>query len=336
MNQLVLEKNQCAPELPTTEMLQREFIVLSEGELCVQMGRRAVRQAYDDPSSVSAYGVGECGVVAESAEFRLLEGKNIMRFSYDACAFVMQRLNVWKPRSKADDWFGVETTDPEFAYRTVAEAVNQGVNVCMEIGYRQQLERYRELLTMAWVGARATEDLEKRQEIIDIFVEHHDIPLGIKNGQDGEIDIALELVEEINSARTQKLNFEGTEEVAPVFLIYRGGNNYDTPELVEEKIVEVIDRTEGKVMLDTAHSVEIAFDPEDRGGKPKQKTIAGQRAASMMITRLSEDKVFMGILAEASDIKGKTDPNMLPGDAFRAIYEIEQNKKKLQLSKIRK
>jgi 3-deoxy-D-arabino-heptulosonate 7-phosphate (DAHP) synthase len=329
----IMLPNQIVPVSPTTDQLERQYPLLFDGERCVAIGRMSMQDAYALPEVYSAHGIGECGVVDDNeqegaCDIRSEEADKLQQASAEMKTLIMQRLNVWKPRTKPEDWHGVETTNPDYAYAQVAGAANKGVNVCMEVGYQAQLERYKPLLTMAWIGARTLDDPAKREDMLQLFTQHHDIPLGVKNGQDGEIDDALTFIDEVNDARQQKCDEQGLDDPMPAFLIYRGGNNYLTPELVEEQIIEAIQVTNGKVMIDTAHGVEIAYDPFERPDGKKQKSIEGQELATQMIAELAQKYAFMGILSEASSIIGVTDPNMPIMRALRTVHEIQKSKSK--------
>lgn len=184
----------------------------------------------------------------------------------------------------------------------------------MEIFYEDQLDRYGDLLSAMWFGSRSIDNPELREALIEMAVKHHSIPVGVKNGLDGNTEAAENLISEINQRRKLK-----AEESAPAFLIYRGGTDYRTPQSVERKIREVIDSSEGKVVIDTAHGVESAFDP---CGNFK-KSVVGQISALAMTRKLQgEGCSFMGLLVEASDNKGQTDPNIPFSQALRIIRQI--------------
>jgi len=314
--QETLMPHQMSPTHVSQEELNGLFVVSEEAYRTVDMNRQIIKDTYHSPGSRLIVAMGECGVVSGLSEQRIRrrEGRRLNRLSEITGSLLMQRLNVWKPRSNPDDWHGIETTDPMFAYETVVVAVNRRVPATMEIFYEDQLERYGHLLSAFWLGSRSTDNPELREALIRMAVNYPHIPVGVKNGLDGSINTAVSMIDEINRRRR-----DIASDATPAFLIYRGGSAYNTPQKVENMIRGVIEDTEGRVVIDTAHGVECAFDPK----RSFQKSVIGQLSALAMVERLLIDGyTFMGLLVEASDNKGQTDPNIPFSMAYRRVEQI--------------
>jgi len=67
----------------------------------------------------------------------------------------VSRLPTWKPRTNDDDWHGIEETEPDQAMHQIARAVRRGVPVTLEVGNAGHVTKYRNLLSMMWIGSRS-------------------------------------------------------------------------------------------------------------------------------------------------------------------------------------
>jgi hypothetical protein len=243
------------------------------------------------------------------------EGKRIAELSVGRPDLhTLHRIPPWKPRSNKESWHGEETTNPAGAYRTLASLAARQTNAAIELGSRAHIERYGPMLTFGWTGSRNAENVAL---IRTLAIRDPKLPLGIKNGLDGDIDGALERVK-----MAEKIRDPG-DKPAPVVLIYRGGENARTPEQWEGAYLRALDITEGRLIVDTAHGSEMAHDP----GRRFKKTLAGQIAAMEAVIRLAEEgRVPAGIMIEASDIDSPVDPVMPLETALegvRRLYEIK-------------
>jgi hypothetical protein len=179
----------------------------------------------------------------------------------------------------------------------------------MEIGYTEQLQRYASRLVLIWAGGRnVANDLLIEQ----MALQDPSIPMGVKNGLDGDIGLALKQVECANNLRSPG--------DAPVFLIFRGGDNAKTSERWADEYKSALAATAGRLMVDTAHGSEMAHDPSGAYKKSQE----GQEAAAYHVLGLARQGLLpAGITLEASDWVGPTDPNMRLGIALSVISELQ-------------
>jgi hypothetical protein len=207
----------------------------------------------------------------------------------------VQRLNTWKPRSRPEDWHGMESTESEVgrAHAIVTHHAAQYGNAAMEVGYEDHLQRYERSLAIGWIGARAEQDLGLLEAIASV----EGLPVAVKNGLSGEVEPALKRLHIINEIR------EGVGAAA--VLLYRGGENALTPQAWEDAYLETLELTNGAVIVDCAHGGMRAHTP-DNG-----KSVEGQRRARDHVIDLAErGYVPAGIMLEASDTPSVVDPNM--------------------------
>jgi len=208
----------------------------------------------------------------------------------------LDRECFFKPRTNPADWHGMDSSDSDLAYDIVANLAATHANVVAEVGSLEQLRRYGGTLTALWSGGRNVENTEL---IKDLALADPSIVVGVKNGLDGEIELALEQVRLIERLRG--------EEGAPAVLIYRGGENARTPLASQDMYKRAHEATGGKLFYDAAHGVEMAYHPAGEF----TKSVAGQMLASQALVHLTEQGYPpLGKFAEASDIEAIMDPHM--------------------------
>lgn len=252
-------------------------------------------------------GIGTIAIIGPCAldnneEVLLSESMQLHKLQEQTDLITISRRAFWKPRSNEDSWKGLETTDPHDSYRLVLGNAQKFANNSAEIGHFEHIEKYGALLNFGWFGARnKNPDLKQRVADWD-----HSLSLGIKNDLDGTIDDALREIDDINSAR------QHIENSGKAILIYRGGNNAQDPESWSQNYLNALEKTNGKLIVDTAHGAEMAFHPDGAF----KKSVAGQRASLNRVLELAENGAKpLGIMMEASDItetsdERRVDPNM--------------------------
>ncbi|HVX56110.1 MAG TPA: hypothetical protein VHA37_00100 [Candidatus Saccharimonadales bacterium] len=224
----------------------------------------------------------------------------------------LDRECFFKPRTNPADWHGLHSSDPEAAGQMLGQLADRHANVIAEVGSIEQFERYGASLTALWIGGRAVGNTDLIEELA---VADPTIVIGVKNGLDGEIDLALEQV-----ARIERLR---GDEGAPAVLIYRGGTNAQTPQASQDMYKRAHEATGGRLFYDAAHGVEMAYHP---AGEFK-KSVAGQVLASEALIQLTEHGYPpLGKFAEASDIDAIMDPHMPLDQALehsRRVHELK-------------
>lgn len=207
-----------------------------------------------------------------------------------------------RPPEQQQPWEGLETTEPETAREIVAHQAAMHGSLAAEVALPHHLPTYGNSLSFAWLGAR-TKDLRLVEQVALYDLS---LPVGIKNSLSGDIEPALTTVRTINELRARAA--DRLEVVAaPAVLIYRGGENAQTPQAWEDRRLRAHEITEGRMLDDMAHGTEMAHDPAGQ----YQKSIVGQeRAWEHLLELVAEGYVGVGVLTEASDAASLIDPNM--------------------------
>lgn len=137
------------------------------------------------------------------------------------------------------------------------------------------------------------------------------LPVGIKNDLSGSTDVAVNEARRLSSLRE--------DSDTPVVILFRGGENAKTPEDWEEQYKLAFERTEGRLIVDTAHGVEMAHAP----GADFTKSVIGQVACLEHVIKLAEDGFApAGIMIEASDAISPTNPNMPHSSGISGIQRF--------------
>lgn len=252
----------------------------------------------------------------------LVEGMLLSNLASDSLV-TLHRQPFWKPRSPAlngpKPWEGLEDTDPEIALSRAQLAVDEGVSIAAEIGKTEHINRYSDLLTFAWIGARSLDNME----LIDYVASNlpADLPLGIKNDLTGNIDGALKTIDRINERRADM-----SDHPAEAILIFRGGSDFDKPRKWSWQVEKAYVATAGRLIIDTAHGSEMAHDPEGNF----KKSVEGQIFCLEHVIFLADHGIFpRGVMIEASDYENpdktkRTDPNMPFASAAMGILELSR------------
>lgn len=311
-----------APEVPTTRDLHQAYPLTAEAELNVGQMRGQVSAAIQNYLAQTLGIIGYCarpGVA--QAEVIMHESRMISEVNdAENGLVVLHRGPMWKPRTNPDDWHGEETTDPEGAYMTMRDQAEAHANLAVEIGKPYQLSRYGHLLSFIWTGGRSIDDGELMKAVA---LEDPTLPLGIKNGLDGNIDRAMEQIAYVEELRGS--------EAAPVVLIYRGGSKAKTPEEWKEAVLEVHEATGGRYLLDTAHGSEMAHHPDGNFQKSEEGQIEALASANRLV---GEGNANIGAMMEASELESPTDPHMPLSIAINGIRQQHQLKLNLQAAQL--
>lgn len=258
--------------------------------------RQQISNAINNPEENLISIIGPCPLVNEpeiiNHEAQL---KHDLEVSLEGM-IVLDRQCFTKPRSNPADWQGLDSSEPDAALQIVTDLSQEYANVSAEVRFQSNLESYGNQLSMVWTGARNIEDYN----LIHLLATYDpSLPIGIKNGLYGDIELALEHVDYINQIRPQ-----GS---APAVLIYRGGQDALNHKHSAEKYKKAHEATEGRIIRDNAHGIEMAHNPSGKF----EKSIAGQIRASHAALQLAhEGYVPLGVMYEASALESIMDPHM--------------------------
>jgi phospho-2-dehydro-3-deoxyheptonate aldolase len=308
-----------APEYPTIETLHKQHPLSPEATERIADNRLAVSRALGGESTRLAVIMGPCSLALENSGLALSESARLAELTQDPDSNIVavHRLPPWKPRSDEKSWWGAETSDDpaevEEVYALLQQIAERHGNIGMEIGHIPHLERYGNLLTFGWQGARNLQDSQLTEQLA---VYDPTLPVAIKNSTDGELDAGLNAVERIRRLRDYKL---GTAA-----LLYRGGDNARNPN-DWGKQTHMAYNLDLPLVVDGAHGGEQAHDPEGNFGK----SIEGQEKALEHLLDIAHEtsQTPAGVMIEASDGASRTDPVMPPETAIEIVQELAKIRK---------
>ena len=304
-----------APALPTTEQLQDDHQLEAEAEIALARERVGGILVGRAPGLVGI--IGPCSM-NEQVDIIVEEGDQLRQLTEtEQGLYVAHRMPVWKPRTNPEDWHGMETTEPEQAFRTLARQANEGTGVAIELATMRHAQRYMGMLTLGWFGSR---NVDGEDMILKVAQHDVELPIAIKNGLDGTIDSALMRASAVRDARG--------EDAAPVVLLYRGGESAQTPVAWERTYRDALERTGGHMIVDVAHGSEMAHDPN--GGS--KKSVPGQIAAMNHVISIAREhgELPTGIMMEATSAESATDPVMpfqIAVNGLRELLEVQRSQK---------
>lgn len=290
-----------APTKPTIFELQQSFSLTSEAERAIAKQRNVVSQALLGKLSALIAIAGPCAMTLDRAIIDE-EGNKLKHLQHGSALITLHRIPPWKPRTNPQDWHGLESErkTTTAAFQTIVERAVRTANVAIEIGHTSHIERYGHALSFAWIGGRNVHN----DELVEaVGLKLPSLPIGIKNGLDGEVTNAIRQVNRLAALRTPN--------DAPVVLVYRGGSNAKTPREWEDHYLRANEATNGLLIVDSAHGSGMAHDPSGNFLKSSN----GQLRCLNHIVKIATQKSVYprGIMLEASDAPSPTDP-VIPFD----------------------
>ncbi len=297
-----------APEAPTTETLHAMHPLSNEGRQKVYEKRKQTADALKFGRTLLAI-VGPCAMTGDE-EGILGENSRIAEFADRNKMVILHRLPPWKPRTNADGWFGLETTDPVKAHQITVAIAEQNGNLAMEFGHTTHIERYIAQAALGWRGSRNDEKGELLNELIH---SEETLPLAIKNGMNGSTQGTI--VEARRASQLRK-----TSDHTPVSMIFRGGVDFQTPPEWIGEYTNAFMISDGRFIVDVAHGSEQAHDPNKKFGK----STIGQLACLHAVNCIAEATTWIprGVMIEASNLPSPTDPVVPLDAAFEALERL--------------
>lgn len=291
---------QRAPRSPALQTLRERYPLSADAKDIIAERRGRTSDAFNRSTVSFVTWMGGCALTLDEyvadSEARTLD----MMQRTTPGLVTGQRNNFWKPRTNPKANHGLET-EPETvedAYRIVARRAATTANAVAEIGHPYHIRRYGPMLTAAWIGGR---NVTNTALIEAVALKLPKLPLGIKNGLDGDITIAQKQADMVN-------NLRGPND-APAIVIYRGGENARNPVQWESQYMDALNKTNGNLIADIAHGGEQAFAPFGNFAK----TDVGQIACMGAVIRIAElyGELPIGIMMEATNSKNNpVDPPM--------------------------
>jgi len=303
-----------APLRPTTSELSRRYPRTQEHHELLAKQRQRVSDMLGEYGAGLLAVIGPCAMTDSGASIERETAQLAELTEADPDLHWLYRAPIWKPRTNKQDWHGLETTDPETAYRIMTSRAATTANMAIEIGIDpRHLSRYGLTTTLAWKGGRNN----TQPELTDALALHDPmLPVAVKNGLDGDILSALTDVEQIETAR------RGVG--ARAILLFRGGLNATDPDAWEQQYLHTHALTGGRFLVDWAHGGEQAHDPQGRF----RKSVTGQVACMQHTIDIAErtGKAPTGIFAEASDVESPTDPVVPFSIAIEGVQQLAKVK----------
>ena len=252
--------------------------------------------------------IGPCPLVDE---YEIIHNEAVTKAEIDdklSNLLSLDRQCFTKPRTNPEDWQGLDSSDRPAAHRILHKLSNEFANVTAEIRTLENLELYAAKLSFVWTGGRNVGNTE----LVQLLASYDKtLPIGVKNGLDGDIEPALDQIRAINDIR------QG--DGAPAVLIYRGGSNAITPRQSDDAYKRAHEKTDGKIIRDNAHGTEMAYNP----GQEFEKSIEGQVLASEAIIKLARQGFApAGVMNEASELESIMDPHMSLETAIHYVKQL--------------
>lgn len=270
-------------------------------------------------------------VLADGTPAVMTMAARILEFCHDpfvsSHAKVIMRLPPAKPRTNTGI-AGLEQHNLVAAHQLLTDVANMGVPLAIEVMHERHFARFSDMLSLAWLGAR---------DISSTLLRHAasaypEVPLLLKNGEDGSLKVAVEakktIIEphlvELTSpdGRLVKVHSRGNPHTG---LISRGGGSIKTADDFERHVREAA-ATSMPLIIDAAHGNAMAHDEHFN------KSTIGQLRCLDHISKLVQGGMkITGIMVESYLIEGRddttpgrsrTDPCLAFDDAAEKIITI--------------
>lgn len=281
-------------------------------ENIIALKRKAINDTLCGSRAALIAALGPCAPDINSIQQLLNEAHGLDRVIGATASgiVVVNRLPIWKPRSDPASWQGINASHPEAAEQLIGEVSKRFGMAGIEIGLPEHIETYAHNLAFAWMGAR---NIHKSDLLRRLASSDPTLPIGVKNGLDGNLAQALAVVEVARSERGEK---DGA-----ISLIFRGGANAQDPKSWEEAYIEALRATNGNMIVDVAHGGEMAHSPD----RDFTKSVIGQIACYDHVIELARDGYIpAGVLCEASDTVSLVDPVIPFDSAINRTLELAQ------------
>lgn len=285
-----------APHIPTTDVLLKKYPLSCEGKAKVMQSRKKTIAALASAEELLVI-IGPCAMTDNLDEI-IDENRRINEFAEKIGVTVLHRLPPWKPRTNPEDWHGLETYNPEAAFRISIAIAEQSGNFAMEFGHEYHVPRYIGQAALAWRGSRNEND----SHIVKCLAgSDKTIPIAVKNRMNGRFE---------NNCSEKS----GVNDLIPIF---RGGNDIRTPREWMNNYLKLHRMTNSRIIVDAAHGSEQAYDPKGAF----LKSALGQIACleDLAIAARATGRFPRGIMIEASDITSPTDPVVPLDEAFDTV-----------------
>lgn len=277
----------------------------------IEYSRQEVRDILSGQDKRLLVIIGPCSlddsVLANGTPAAVAMAARIQAFNQDSFVHnnvkIIMRLPPAKPRTNTGI-AGLEQQNLSKAHQLLADVANMGLPLAIEVMHERHFARFGDMLSLAWLGAR---------DISSTLLRHAasaypDIPLLLKNGEDGGIKVAQEAQKTISEPHLVELTSPDGHVVKvhshgnpSTGLISRGGASIKTPADFEHHISEAAS-TDMPLIIDAAHGNAMAHDDNF------SKSTIGQLRCLDHIAQLAGNGLNLrGIMIESYLIDGRDD-----------------------------
>ncbi|MBB6052671.1 3-deoxy-7-phosphoheptulonate synthase [Armatimonas rosea] len=296
--------------LPAPAVLREEFPVSAASYQTVAQGRVAIQRLLNRQDSRFLVVTGPCSIHDPEAALDYARRLAPLAAQYSDKLVILMRTYFEKPRTTVG-WRGL-INDPHLdgtydmseglrrARKLLVEITELGLPVATELLDTATPDYFADLISFGSIGARTTESQPHRA-----MASGMPMPVGFKNGTDGELQIALDAMQSAQSKHSY-LGFDEdgrccvvrTPGNPDVCLVLRGGKksqpNYDRVSVA--RAVACLDKAglPPGIVVDASHA-NSGYDPE------RQPFVAEKIGRQ----RLEGDKSLLGVMIESNLVGGK-------------------------------
>ncbi len=317
MDQLADKRDESAVTrtvLPAPGVLREQFPVSAASYRTVSGGRVALQQLLNRQDSRFLEVTGHCSIHDPEAALDYARRLAPLAEKYSDKLVVMMRTYFEKPRTTIG-WRGL-INDPHMdgtydmaeglrrARKLLVEITELGLPVATELLDTATPDYFADLISLGSIGARTTESQPHRA-----MASAMPMPVGFKNGTDGELQIALDAMQSAQSKHSY-LGFDEdgrccvvrTPGKPDVCLILRGGKksqpNYDRVSVARAVACLGKAGLPAAIVVDASHA--------NSGYDPDRQPFVAEKIGRQ---RLEGDKSLLGVMIESNLVGGKQSIN---------------------------
>ncbi len=259
---------QIIKKLPTVEELHSKFPLTEQLREQVQNDIQDIQNILEGKDSRKIMIIGPCSAWPSESVIEYAKALLPIKEKYSHLIKFVMRVYIQKPRTTVG-WVGpVNQSNPfedadiakgfEYCRDMMLKVMEMGYAIADEILYTHKRGYFTDLYSWVAIGARSTEDQEHR-----IFASMLDIPVGMKNSTDGNIQKGVNSV--IAAQYPHNFAIAGnqikTDGNPYAHLILRGGNgksNYDIESLITATTILAAKKVENPaIIVDLSHDNSI-------------------------------------------------------------------------------
>ena len=310
--------------LISPEALKARYPMNDRAADTVIEAREAIKRilAHQDPRLLAV--VGPCSIHDYDSALEYARRLNGLRVELADRLVIIMRVYFEKPRTTVG-WRGM-IVDPhlngtydistglDMALRLLGEITTLGLPAATEMLDPIVPQYVSDLISWAAIGARTTESQTHRNMVSGLSM-----PVGFKNGTDGNLQIAIDAM----SAARQAQHFIGIDQIgqtsvlettgnSDTHIILRGGRtttNFRRPDIIyAAELLKEAGFPSPSIMVDCSHG--------NSDKRPERQEVA---LRSILETRRAGCREMIGFMLESNLVEGRQD---IPGDPKQLRYGV--------------